>query len=81
MMKRLILNWLFGTDNVKDYMKLLEDYINSIEMNIELLHEGQFYINLVKKLLIVCSNHEIDINEEIKHVKLDNFVEKESDGE
>jgi hypothetical protein len=75
--KSKILNWLFGTDNVLRYTELLErniqsgkEYCNLIEDYIKELEQHKEDLNTMRKLLRVCNNHEIDVDEEIKHIKL-----------
>lgn len=72
-----ILNWLFGTDDIFYYKKLLEmnienrgEYCNLIEDYIKELDQHKEDLNTMRKLLRVCDNHEIDVDEEIKHIKL-----------
>lgn len=76
-MKKLILNWLFGTDNVEKYMKLLGENINHgrecrrlIDNHIKTLDSQMEDINTIRKLIIICDNHGIDADEEIKHIEL-----------
>lgn len=76
-MKKLILNWLFGTDNVKKYMELLDESINHhnecsrlIDEHLETLHSQKEDIDVIRKLLIICKNHEIDVDKEIKQIEL-----------
>lgn len=82
--KKLILNWLFGTDNVDSYMELLHEnietykqnqelrkrYIEEIEAHMKTLAMTQEIINTLIKLVQVCENHGIDIYEEEKNIKL-----------
>lgn len=76
-MKKLILEWLFGTDNVKDYMELLRDNLYYIERlikanddHIKTLERHKEDLITMRKLIQICENHGIDIDEEIKHVKV-----------
>lgn len=76
-MKKLILEWLFGTDNVKDYMELLRDNLNYIERlmkanddHIKTLERHKEDLITMRKLIQICENHGIDVDEEIKHVKV-----------
>ena len=84
-MKKLILWWLFGTDDVDSYMELLRknrDYlVDSLEHTnecLELIREhretidrAEWFIQLSEKLIRICKNHGIDIDEEIKQIKLE----------
>ena len=76
-MKKLILNWLFGTDNVKRYMELLDEnidryqrYEDEITDHLETLREEKENLNTILKLIKICENHGIDVDEEIKQIKL-----------
>lgn len=76
-MKKLILNWLFGTDNVKEYIELLnescnyyEQCIDSINKHLETLEKAKKDLDIMRKLIKICKNHGINIDEEIKHIEL-----------
>lgn len=76
-MKKLMLNWLFGVDNIKDYMDLLvenincrQEHIKEIENHIETLNREKENIDIMLKLIKICENHGINVDEEIKHVEL-----------
>ena len=76
-MKKLILEWLFGTDDIKPYMELLRDSmshhvecIELIEDHKETLERSKENLNTILKLIKICENHGIDVDEEIKHVEL-----------
>ena len=83
-MRKLILNWLFGTDKVDSYIELLHEnietykqnqelrkrYIEEIEAHMKTLAMTQEIINTLIKLVQVCENHGIDIYEEEKNIKL-----------
>ena len=82
-MRKLILMWLFGTDDIEGYMKLLTQRINHINEDLELVHEHQrtlereeWALNTLRKLIKVCENHGIDIDEAIKHIQLDDNEEE-----
>ena len=76
-LRKLILRWLFDTDNINDYQDLLVDNIDTTE---RLIKEFNAHINtmkkyradliLIKKLVKVCENHGIDAGKEIKDIKL-----------
>lgn len=76
-MRKLILRWLFGTDDVEDYFKLLhrnnkhiQEQIDLIDSHLKTLYEEKENLDIIRKLVKVCENHGIDIDEEIKHIKL-----------
>ena len=76
-MRKLILTWLFGTDDIEDYFELLRKKINYGKKNIEYIDEhiktldkAIEDLNTMRKLIKVCENHGIDVDEEIKHVEL-----------
>lgn len=76
-MKKLILNWLFGTDNVDRYMGLLWENINHgkecnhlIEDHIKTLDSQMEDLNNIRKLIKICENHGINVDEEIKQIEL-----------
>ena len=83
-MKKLILMWLFGIDDIDSYMKLLRDNrdycTNALEHTnecLELIREhretldrSEWFVQLCEKLIRICKNHGIDIDEEIKNIKL-----------
>lgn len=84
-MKKIILEWLFGTDNVDRYMALLrenmdhcEDGIKHAQECIELIEDHKktlerekWELDMVHKLLYICEKHGIDVDEEIKLIKLE----------
>lgn len=79
-MKKLILNWLFGTDNVKRYMELLGENIDhckrcedAIADHLETIREEKEHINTMIKLIKICENHGINVDEELKQI--DNIKE------
>ena len=76
-MRKLILNWLLGIDNVKPYMELLSDsieygrkYVEIIQDHINTLEREKENLDIIRKLIRVCENHGIDVDEEIKHIQL-----------
>ena len=76
-MRKLILTWLFGTDDIEDYFKVLRDNINyckirmdDIQYHLKTLEEHKKALDIIMKLIKVCENHGIDVDEEIKHVEL-----------
>lgn len=77
-LKKLILEWLFGTDNVKDYLNLLSEHIKLIERLIAELDDHRESLNIIRKLVKICENHSIDVDEEIKHVKLNEVSANET---
>lgn len=90
--RKLILEWLFGTDDVDSYMKLLKknidycsDGIKHAEECIELIRDHRkslerekWTIETIRKLIKICENHGIDVDEEIKHVELDEVKTNEA---
>lgn len=83
-MRKLILKWLFGIEYVDKYMELLiknrdlhQECIDLIEEEREVLiahrktiDEELDILNDVRKLIKICENHKIDVDKEIKEVKL-----------
>lgn len=76
-MKKLILYWLFGTDNVENYMDLLRESINHhkecqhfINDHIKTLDEAKENLDTIRKLIKICENHGIDVDKEIKQIEL-----------
>ena len=83
-MKKLILIWLFGTDDIDSYMQLLkenighcnddikhaQECIDLIEDHKQTLEKHREDIDIMRKLIQICENHGIDVDEEIKHIKL-----------
>ena len=95
-MKKLILRWLFGTDNINSYMELLRENkdhcidalkhtnecIELIREHRETINRAEWFIQLCEKLIRICKNHGIDIDEEIKYIQLDDNNEvNENDGQ
>jgi len=80
-MKKLILEWLFGTDNIKDYMDLLRDNLHYIERlikandnHIKTLERHKKDLITMRKLIKICENHGINVDEEIKHIELNEVM-------
>lgn len=76
-LRKLILRWLFDTDNINDYQDLLVDniditerFIKELKDHIKTKEDLIEELNTVRKLAIVCRNHGIDPDKEIKHIKL-----------
>lgn len=76
-MKKIILNWLFGHDNIDDYMELLRKSISCdkkclafLNDHIETLNREKENLDIMRKLIRVCENHGIDVDEEIKQIEL-----------
>lgn len=81
-MKKLILQWLFGVDNIDNYLEVLtrnrkqiEETIKQIESHIKTLDEEKEHITIIRKLIRVCENHGIDVDEEIKKVTIDEDIQ------
>ena len=76
-MKKLILNWLFGTDNVEQHVDLLANSIEEkkrlievINQHLKTLNEEKENLHIIRKLIKICENHGINPDEEIKHIEL-----------
>ena len=76
-MKKLILNWLFGADDIKGYMDLLyesrnyyTDYKNALDDHLETLRKHGEDLDIMRKLIKVCKNHGINVDEEIENIEL-----------
>lgn len=74
-MKKLILNWLFGTDNVKQYIDVLYENMQHtkkcmglIDEHIKSLGRHQKTLETTLKLIEICKNHGIDVDEELKKI-------------
>ena len=77
-MRKRILKWLFGTDDIKEYIDLLVEsrdntyeQMQLIDDHIKTLDRSKENINTILKLIKICENHGIDVDEEIEHVQLD----------
>ena len=82
--RKLVLEWLFGTDDIDRYIQLLRENMNHCEDGIKHAHEcidliqdhrqtlakHKEDIDIMRKLIRICENHGIDIDEEIKNIKL-----------
>jgi hypothetical protein len=76
--------WLFGTNDIKDYLELLVEtreyvqkcletnkkHVETIHEHLDTLKEERENLDVIRKLIKVCENHGIDVDEEIKHVEL-----------
>ena len=76
-MRKLILRWLFGTDDIKFYSELLSDskehtkkMIDQLNSHLDTLDREKETINNLRKLIKICENHGIDVDKEIKNVEL-----------
>lgn len=81
-MKKIILNWLFGTDNVKEYIELLNKNIEYNQESIEhhqeclrliddhkaTLDRSKQYLDEMLKLIKICKNHGIDVDKEMEKI-------------
>lgn len=81
-MRKLILRWLFGTDNIYEYMDLLKNYIDNNEKflrelkahretlkeRIEDCNDHMERLNTMRKLVAICNNHGIDVDKEIRNI-------------
>lgn len=76
-MRKIILKWLFGTDDIKSYMDVLTDsikekkeHINSIKKHQETLDRSMENLDMIQKLLKICENHGIDVDKELEQVEV-----------
>lgn len=76
-MKKLILRWLFGTDDIEDYFKLLhkdneriQDMMDLLDSHLETLAVEKENLDIIRKLIKICENHGINADEEIKNIEL-----------
>lgn len=76
-MRKLILRWLFGTDDIKSYMDVLTgsikemtEHTKSIKEHQETLNRSIENLNMIQKLLKICENHGIDIDKELEQIEL-----------
>lgn len=83
-MRKFILTWLFGTDDIEYYVELLGKRINHNKECIELIHAHEDTLkreewahNTIRKLIRICENHGIDIDEEIRHIQFEDEPQKE----
>jgi hypothetical protein len=74
-LKNKILNWLFGTDNVKNYMELLgesiehhKECIRLLDDHKETLDRSKEYIDDILKLIKICKKYGIDVDKEMKQI-------------
>lgn len=77
-MKKLILKWIFGTDDIDRYFTILNEYhecnkecIELINGHLKTLDEERENLTIMRKLIEVCENHGINPDEEIKKINLD----------
>ena len=77
-LRKHILWWLFDTDDIDQYMHILRDSRRYIDEHLKTLnkyleetkrHEED--LATILKLIKICENHGIDIDEEIKHIELE----------
>lgn len=71
-MKKLILRWLFGTDEVKEYIQLLlehlqlhEKYKEMIDIDLKMFNRCKEELDTLLKLVEICEKHGIDIDKEL----------------
>lgn len=76
-MRKFILNWLFGTDNVERYIELLakniqhgDKCIGLINEHLKTLNESKEELDIMRKLIKICQNYNIDIDKEINQIEL-----------
>lgn len=75
-MRKRILEWLFGTSDIKRYVELLEDsikltedFIKANKTHLETLEKYGEELDFSLKLIHICEEHEIDIDKELKQLK------------
>ena len=80
-MRKLILRWLFGVDDVDEYLNVLirnrkqiDETIKHIDLHLKTLEEERKNLTIIRKLIKVCENHGIDPDEEIKKVVIDENI-------
>lgn len=83
-MRERILRWLFGTYDIDDYFDLLvknrdnfKEQMRLIDEHLKTLERSKENINTILKLIKICENHGIDVDEEIKHIQLKDDCSKE----
>ena len=77
-MKKTILRWLFGTDDIESYMDLLRRDVAHLNEELQLLNDHkrslereESELKMLRQMLQIFENHGIDVDEEIKHIQLD----------
>ena len=75
-MKKKILEWLFGVDNVKSYMELLyenKDHTNEclrlVDDHLLTLDRYKDDLQTIRKLIVICEKHGINVDEEFKLIQ------------
>ena len=75
-MRNLILNWLFGTDDIEQYIDLLSRAIDLsngrqdlIADHLKTLHREQEALKDMLKLIEICKKHGIDVDKEMGLIK------------
>lgn len=76
-MRKLILMWLFRTDNIEDYIELLhrdnkriQQQMDLIDGHLKTLDKHKEDLDIIRKLIKVCENHGINADKEIKEIEL-----------
>lgn len=77
-MRERILMWLFGTDDIKSYFELLvtakrycEEHLVTLRDLVKEIERHKESLNLMMKLIKICENHGIDVDEELNYVALE----------
>ena len=77
-MRKLFFKWLFDVDDIADYGELLREvlqerrhHLAALNDHIETLNERSDDLELMRKLLKICENHGIDVDQEIKDITLE----------
>lgn len=76
-MRERILRWLFGTSDIESYFDLLvknrdnfHEQMRLIDDHLKTLERSKENIETILKLIKICENHGIDVDEEINHIQL-----------
>ena len=76
-MRERILRWLFGTYNIDDYFDLLvknrDNFAKQMQLiddHLKTLERSKENVETILKLIKICENHGIDVDEEIKYIHL-----------
>lgn len=79
-MRKMILRWLFGTDDVQEYIYEIRDacqqrkeHVREIEDHLETLYREKEDLMTMRKLIHICEKHGIDVDEELKQME-DTFL-------
>ena len=75
-MRKLVLRWLFGTEKVEDYLKVLSraydinnERASLIREHIETLEREKEALDIALRLIEVCKNHGVPFDEAFKQTE------------